>query len=129
MIGSKQKCCFQRSIMDDQYYILPGKQIYYKSKSIFLHFVNINWQEKSSEDSVCSKLKYLQTRKIQHNQSTFCNQIEFNAINNQLATFTSSSVMRIFQNSSENEKEFEITFEYQKRYIAGNLDRCFMQAM
>jgi hypothetical protein len=115
--------------MDGQYCILPGKQIYYKSKSNHLHFVDINWQEKSSEDPACSNLKDLQTRKILDNQSTFCNQIEFDAINNQLATFTSPSVLSIFPNLSENEREFEGTFEYQKRYIAGNLDRSFMQAM
>ena len=57
------------------------------------------------------------------NQSTFCNQIVYDAVNNQLVTFTSPSVLSVFPNLSETEKEFEGTYGYDKRYIAGNFDR------
>ena len=75
--GAKEKHCFMRSILDGQYCILPGKQIYFKSKSKNLHFVDLNWFQKSEH-----YLKNLKTREIMQNQSTFCNQIVYDAVNN-----------------------------------------------
>lgn len=41
--GAKEKIDFEGSILTGQYFILPGKQIYYKTKQNNLFFADLNW--------------------------------------------------------------------------------------
>ena len=127
--GVKEKHCFGRSIIDGQYCILPGKQIYYKSKGKKLHFVDLKWHKGGFQKSgkQTSSLHGLKFREIMQNQSTFCNRIEYDPVNNQLVTFTSPSVLSVFPNLSDTEREFEGSFAYEKRFIAGNFDRTSLK--
>lgn len=43
MTGEVEKHDFNRSIIDGQYFMLPGKQIYFKSKKNKLHYVDLKW--------------------------------------------------------------------------------------
>ena len=43
MTGEREKHDFGRTIMDGQYFMLPGKQIYFKTKKNQFHFVDLNW--------------------------------------------------------------------------------------
>jgi len=52
--------------------------------------------------------------------------IEYDVINNEIATFTSTNIISVIPNLSTYERDCKGTFNFEKRFLASNLNNLLM---
>ena len=84
-------------LIDNKYYILPGKHLFFKAKTNYLYFVDLEWiQSSDHSDSESLNQVFLKSKfKIMPSQSCIYSKIDYDPINNDLISFTSPSTICI----------------------------------
>lgn len=85
--------------------MIDSQQIYYKTKNNEIHFVDMSWQKDKTKPVM---LNY----KIFKNQSVIFNPIIYDPVNNELSTFISPNILKVFPNLNEYFKDAEGSKSY-----------------
>jgi hypothetical protein len=113
--GQKKEIKFESKIVNNDYIIYAGSeslQVLYRTADDHICFTDLYWMnEKVLSYQICK------------NQSVLNTQVEFDAINNQFATFVSPTVIFVFPNLGETSIDAEGTMDFKKRFIACTINR------
>lgn len=63
-----------------------------------------------------------------NNQSSLYRNIEYDVINNELVTFSSTNIISVFPNLTQYERDLHDSFQFEKRFLASNLNSLLMNS-
>lgn len=114
----------EKLIVDECYFIMPGRHLFFRSRKNQIHYVNLNWlypaDHKLSKSST-NKCMY-QHAGIQ-NQSSLYLALEYDPINNDVAAFVDPNMIWILPDLGLSTRVCRGSLNSDQKFIGTNIDR------
>lgn len=115
---------FEKLIVDECFFIMPGRHLFYRSRKNQIHYVNLNWlypADHKLSKSLTNRCLY------QHagigNQSSLYLALEYDAVNNDVAAFVDPNTIWILPDLGLSTRVCRGSLNYDHKFIGANIDR------